>query len=215
MAGNRCESCQKFVGIDYDDEPEEQSELTVEGTTASAEYRCVGKCAECGDEMKEATFSLEGDVEIVRPTFAPCDEPDAEDGSPACTTDVDEVNAVLPDGDAACDDLDDDVCVAPFNRGCTDVIACARAYRDAETCPACSRDYARESHEWDVGDVDVEQIDETKTTDRHGRKIKNFRYMRREVGVRITSHATCERCSATCDIELADQMGVGGFDELM
>ncbi len=69
----RCPDCNKFVSYDTETEPEvENVSIDIpevekgEGAnaTVSAEVRIVNNCADCGSEMAEAMFELEGDVEI-------------------------------------------------------------------------------------------------------------------------------------------------------
>lgn len=59
----RCGSCQKFVSFDTEVEPEEQAFDVTEDGTVDAEYRRVLTCADCGDELKETTLTLEAQVE--------------------------------------------------------------------------------------------------------------------------------------------------------
>jgi len=59
----RCPDCNKFVPYSGDEEPEVESvDLDVDSGTVTAEVRLHKDCAECGMELKEITFSLEGDV---------------------------------------------------------------------------------------------------------------------------------------------------------
>lgn len=60
----RCPSCGKFVSFDVDVEPEETGDPEYDGTTLTVEVRRVLTCAECGDELKEASFELQCDVQI-------------------------------------------------------------------------------------------------------------------------------------------------------
>lgn len=71
----RCQDCAKFVSFD---EPEVEldgsEEIKIDGSSendklltfsANAEARVVLKCADCGTELKETTFSLEGTVDHI------------------------------------------------------------------------------------------------------------------------------------------------------
>jgi len=57
--GNRCNDCQKFVGLENGD-PEVDGEDLTEGTV-TIEVRLTRNCAECSGELKEYTFPLEAD----------------------------------------------------------------------------------------------------------------------------------------------------------
>lgn len=57
----RCPDCQKFVGLEFQ-EPEVQS-LEVSDTSVTANIRIVRNCADCGNELKEATLEMEQDLE--------------------------------------------------------------------------------------------------------------------------------------------------------
>jgi len=55
----RCPDCNKFVAFE---EMDPEVDLSVdEDANVSAEIRIVNSCAECGTELKEATFDLEQD----------------------------------------------------------------------------------------------------------------------------------------------------------
>lgn len=73
----RCPSCEKFVSYD-EPECEEQDSAAVDGTTVTANVRVVLKCADCGDELKEATFDLEGEAALK----AKCKAADESEDAP-------------------------------------------------------------------------------------------------------------------------------------
>lgn len=61
----RCPDCNKFVGLDLVDEPEEQSidhSETDDTVTVVGTYRIVRTCSECGQELKEANLEVGEDV---------------------------------------------------------------------------------------------------------------------------------------------------------
>ena len=87
----RCPSCEKFVSYDTEVEPEEESAPEISGTQVTATYRRVLNCAECGEELKDATIEFdvelelaEGVTEICGGTEEDADEEDAS-GVPADT----------------------------------------------------------------------------------------------------------------------------------
>lgn len=61
----RCASCNKFVSFDTESDPEvENLEVDDEGNV-SMSVRIVNTCAECGDEMTEASM----DIEVERDAY--------------------------------------------------------------------------------------------------------------------------------------------------
>lgn len=55
----RCPDCCKMVS--YDEAEPEDAEVNVNGTDVSVSVRITNNCADCGTELKEANFELEGD----------------------------------------------------------------------------------------------------------------------------------------------------------
>ena len=72
----RCPSCSKFVGNE-EAEPEVQSVELSDGTV-TAEVRITNNCADCSEELTEATFSFEQDVSeaLAKHTCTKKDEPE-------------------------------------------------------------------------------------------------------------------------------------------
>jgi Zn ribbon nucleic-acid-binding protein len=64
----RCPSCEKFTALEMGEEPEVNIdvEYDTEGKQAlvSGTVRIVRNCAECGDEMKEAEFDVEMQIDV-------------------------------------------------------------------------------------------------------------------------------------------------------
>jgi RecJ-like exonuclease len=58
----RCPDCNKFVSFDTDTEPEVDDLEVDESGRVTGTVRIVNTCAECGAELKEATFDLEIDL---------------------------------------------------------------------------------------------------------------------------------------------------------
>jgi hypothetical protein len=56
-----CPGCQKFASLELGDAEVESEEVQEDGTY-TAEIRVVRTSACCGEEMKEARFTIEGDV---------------------------------------------------------------------------------------------------------------------------------------------------------
>lgn len=70
----RCPDCNKFVSYDTDTEPELDSSIDSEGNVM-VNTRIVNNCAECSQELKEATFDIEIDLtEAVAEHRAECKE---------------------------------------------------------------------------------------------------------------------------------------------
>lgn len=62
----RCPSCNKFVPYDTDADPEEEGEPSVdEGGRFTASYRRVLPCADCGEELKEATIEFDEEIKLA------------------------------------------------------------------------------------------------------------------------------------------------------
>lgn len=59
----RCPDCNKFVSLELGEEPE--AELEVSDGVVTGTVQIVRNCADCGTELKEATF----DVEVTLPTL--------------------------------------------------------------------------------------------------------------------------------------------------
>lgn len=57
----RCDQCNKFVSFDTDVDPEPTLDVSPEGVV-SGSVRIVNQCAECGQELKEATFDVDIDL---------------------------------------------------------------------------------------------------------------------------------------------------------
>lgn len=61
----RCPDCCKFVGLEMED-PEVTSELNIdEDGFITGEVRIARSCAECGAELKEATFQVDEQVDLT------------------------------------------------------------------------------------------------------------------------------------------------------
>ena len=63
----RCSNCNKFVPYDTEVDPEEESEPEVTDQNVTATYRRVLTCGECGEELKEATIEIEGEISCDKP----------------------------------------------------------------------------------------------------------------------------------------------------
>lgn len=60
----RCNDCNKFVGLDLGDAEVQSGPDIDESGNITCEARIVRNCAECGTELKEANFSLEGQMDV-------------------------------------------------------------------------------------------------------------------------------------------------------
>lgn len=63
----RCPSCEKMVSYNTEETPEGE-EPSLDGTSITMDVRRVLTCADCGEELKAADFSLE--MELVIPDGA-------------------------------------------------------------------------------------------------------------------------------------------------
>jgi hypothetical protein len=59
----RCPNCNKFVSLDFS-EPEVENISVSDDGSVTAEVRIVRTCADCGDELKTASLSLEVQVDV-------------------------------------------------------------------------------------------------------------------------------------------------------
>lgn len=60
----RCPDCNKFVSFDTDVDPEIDNLEVNEDGHVTASVRIVNSCADCGTELTETTFEMEGDVDF-------------------------------------------------------------------------------------------------------------------------------------------------------
>ena len=60
----RCPDCSKMVSLDTDVEPEVDDVEVDEDGHVTAHVRITNNCQDCGSELTEATFDLEGYAEI-------------------------------------------------------------------------------------------------------------------------------------------------------
>jgi hypothetical protein len=65
-------------------------------------------------------------------------------------------------------------------------------------------------------DVEFESssIDRMQDTDRHGKPIRNRRFMKHMYGADVTATCKCPFCKETIEINMRDEMQSSGFDEL-
>lgn len=60
----RCPDCQKFVSLEFDQEPEiNNEEFDAEDGSYEIEIRIVRTCADCGQELKDATLNFDGEID--------------------------------------------------------------------------------------------------------------------------------------------------------
>jgi hypothetical protein len=59
----RCPDCSKFVSFDTETEPEVDSENIDDDGSVSCSVRIVNNCADCGTELTEAVFEMEGNLD--------------------------------------------------------------------------------------------------------------------------------------------------------
>lgn len=63
-------------------------------------------------------------------------------------------------------------------------------------------------------DIEVSPTVNVKNTDRHGKPIKNPRYMKTMYGVEIHATVTCQGCNKTWEFNHDDELEASSFDEL-
>jgi hypothetical protein len=93
----------------------------------------------------------------------------------------------------------------------------AKAFRECQSTPDEDVDDPEhdDAHEWDVTDSDLEATEESKTKDRHGKSIRNPRYMATLRGIAGTLSLRCLKCSAEVMADMSDGNAVeaSAFDE--
>ena len=75
----RCTDCNKFVSFDDSNEPEVQDVNVDDNGYITAEVRFVLTCAECGAELKEGNYSLDGNVDLSSHDTSPKEDKDPMD----------------------------------------------------------------------------------------------------------------------------------------
>jgi len=112
-----------------------------------------------------------------------------------------------------------------INRNCVECGYEASTYDgsgDADfdhTCPVdheCDDDFDHDVDEvgFTLNSVDLEVGDQMRTTDRHGKPIKSYRYQRREYHVIGCASIDCDHCGETFDADLGtlDTVAASSFE---
>jgi hypothetical protein len=82
----------------------------------------------------------------------------------------------------------------------------------ADECPG--ENAVEGEHEWEIEDASAEATIGTIDRDRHGKKIKNPRYMKITYGVNISGTVKCANCNAEGTYNGDAAETASGFDEL-
>lgn len=156
----RCPDCNKFVSYANDEEPEIDTEEIDGVGNYTIEVRLPKNCAECGTELKSNSFTFEGQV-------------DRADLIAAWRTHVTEAPEpwIQKMQSTGAYPVDADPTPADY---LTDYLG--ECY-DSQTPP-------EDAPELEIEVNNVESYDNVQTKDRHGKPIKNPRYMRTLYGVR-------------------------------
>lgn len=182
-----CSSVSKLAGYD-ETEVEIQSE-DLDGTTISYQIHLNRPCAECGTEAAEADLELSVEIEHE------CEDPDTSDednferdGVVWLVSGKTDHYTTRAEALVAADDKED-LLIAQW---------------DDDIEPEFELD----------SEADVEATDDTQNKDRHGKPIKNVRYMRRLLGAQVTAHVRCTRCDEVFDMEGSDNMPASSFEAM-
>jgi DNA-directed RNA polymerase subunit RPC12/RpoP len=107
------------------------------------------------------------------------------------------------------------------------------AYMDVEIadieCPECGGDPrdengnhkksvdpdATDEEYLEIDGVDAEPIDRFEDKDRHGKPIKNMRYMKHYYGASVTVHLRCKKCGHEFSVEETTELVASEFDEMV
>lgn len=86
--------------------------------------------------------------------------------------------------------------------------------QDDTEAPHDFEPHEEHEHDWQCESDDLQPTERMQTHDRHGKPIKNYRYMRRYYGVSGTLRATCD-CGATAEAAFEADEQASAFDEVM
>jgi hypothetical protein len=190
----RCPSCNKFAA--YDEPEVEVIDSDVDGNTVRGNVRIVLKCAEDGEELKDAELEFEAQIEHE------CDNSEKEKK-------LDEAIAAhkCPKCNADLKDVGNDKWTCPG--GCfTDV--------ELDEIEAELHDEFNEEPEFEIeDDFDASSTDRFEDKDRHGKPIKSMRYQRHYYGAEITGSVKCSKCGEVIQIDTSVEEAASGFNELV
>jgi hypothetical protein len=193
----RCPSCSKFVSYDTDVEPEEQGDAELDGTSLTVSYRRVLACAECGDELKEATIEVAADIDFpdgIDPDNCPGSEDDQAEREPG---------AEVP---KASHDWEIEVNVEPTTNTIAGEWNTAKKDAVKETAVRVKRDVDGVAKE-----ISTKEI---KAGDSVWRSFPP-RYQSTFYGVGLSGKATCRTCGAEVEFEgVEGDEAASAFDEL-
>ena len=188
----RCNDCNKFVSFDDSTEPEAEIEIDEDGQI-SGTVRIVLTCAECGTELKESNFDVS-------------EEADIEDGHGEKRGAIEETAdgrwMVLYDGIQAGGQRD--------LSGSGDLTFATK--EEAEKYEDSERMHAHGDFEVEVDEVEL--TSRTQTTDKHGKPIRNRRYMRTFYGFQLSYSVKCSCGEEVASGTIEDETQASGMDEL-
>jgi hypothetical protein len=209
----KCSNCPQFTAKDTDTEPEGDLDVDDNGLI-TGDIRIYNACEDCGNELEETTFSVEIDLtDAVRQH--------AEQKHQAWLAEAEKPRPKVKDKPIDPRTLDMfDRCrtcgrywqshYIRVGKRRVNVLGIAPApFKDARKAECVGNEGhfvlkpktvkgANGAPDLSV-ESDITRTDDTQTTDRRGRKIRNPRYMRRLYGIQVEATIKCN----TCDEDIA------------
>jgi len=181
---NRCPQCEKFVSFDVEyNEPEWSNELEIDvNGDITGELRVILSCADCGEEMKDYILCVELALDDIEGLV----EYKTEAIEKART---EAKNALLAELGVASEE---------------DVIDQDRLEE--------VMDEAEEAFEFEVECTSISVYDELQTKDKHGKPIKNMRFMKKFYVVELEIEVKHDEWSVTHNI--VEKIQASHFDEV-
>lgn len=181
----RCPNCSKFVPFD---EPEvEVQSAEVQDTNLDLSVRVVLKCADCGEELKDAELSDTIDLH------------DHHDCKASPTT---EVACTECDGSG---EVDSDDGTSDEKVECKECSGAGTVEEDVEVDDEFTMD----------NEPDASGFDRYEDKDRNGKPIKSARYMKHFYGANLSATCKCGRCGEEFSFETTLEEQASGFNELV
>ncbi len=197
---NRCPTCEKFVSLEPNEDPEWNSDPEIdEDGAVTGELRVVLNCAECGEEMKETTIELDispSDIEGLE------EHKEAEDPALAeaiaTARDKAKMDLLTELGAAAEEEIDDP---DRLEEVMDEAEETARAEHDG-------------SCEFEVECTSVSVDEQLQRTDRHGKPITKMRYMKKFYVIDIELEIRCTKHDWSTTHTVQERVQASHFDEL-
>ncbi len=181
----RCSNCNKFVS--YGDPEVEVDDSEVNDDALSATIRVVLTCADCGDELRETSLDYDGTIEHACP---------------------------FSERETRLYSVRDDDDLVPENRRLQCLSCHALFAADGDHFCKGMQQKSGWTERFAIDDVDADPASRVQTTDKHGKPIKNSRYMKTFYGAEITFNITCHRCGESFLVEGTVEEQASAFEDI-